>query len=172
MAEIINSSISLCYQLSQSSKEISNYIANQEIKGRIIPKEENMYIGSYNYSMGIEITDADIVSTELTNILSIEKDYITKGMQTITRYKSMKLFKKNQLNLFNMFLLRFYLADKKFESMGNVFSQIISSRVSKHDFYLLNNLLMEMDSEIDNSHEHKLLIYGVAILISDYFNSQ
>lgn len=72
------------------------------------------------------------------------KDYANLGLQIITRYKSMKMFKPHQLNFFNINLLRFYLADDKFESIGNIFSQILYSRVAGQDFYLLNNLILEL----------------------------
>ena len=67
--------------------------------------------------MGLEITDADVIATEMTDLLEKEKDFIARGIQIITRYKSMKLFKVNEINFMNMYLLKFCLLDDKFESI-------------------------------------------------------
>ena len=91
------------------------------------------------------------------------------GMQTITRYKSMKIFRKNQASYLNIFLLRYYLMDNKFASIGNVFAEIVKSKI--HDFYMLNNFIKEIESENEQTGEQKMLIYGVSTLLADYFRS-
>lgn len=103
---------------------------NFEIKGRMIPRENDIYIGSRNYAMGIEITDLDVIWTEMSELMDRKKDFVTRGLQTITRYKSMKLFKKHEVSFFNVYLLRFYLADEKFGSIGNIFNEIIRLKIS------------------------------------------
>jgi hypothetical protein len=45
-----------------------------------------------NYS---EITDSDLVVTGMSNIIEHKKDYINKGIQIITRYKTSGMFKEN-----------------------------------------------------------------------------
>ena len=92
-------------------------------------------------------------------------------MQTITRYKSMKIFKQHQLSFFNVYLLRFYLVDQKFAAIGTVFAQIINLRIKNFDFFLLNNLINEIKNEVDDSTEYKLYIYSVATMIADYFKN-
>lgn len=105
------------------------------------------------------------------NLVEQKKDFISRGMQIITRYKSMKLFRKNELSFFNTYLLRYYLADNKIGSMGNIFSQIINSKITRLDFYMLNNLIKELKDEMGSAHEHRVLIYGIAIVVADYFKS-
>lgn len=80
--------------------------------------------------MGLEITDLDVLWTEMNELIDRNKDFITRGLQTITRYKSMKLFKKHEVNFFNIYLLRFYLADDKFSSIGNIFNEIIRLKIA------------------------------------------
>ena len=41
--------------------------------------------------MGLEITDLDVLWTEMNELIDRNKDFITRGLKTITRYKSMKL---------------------------------------------------------------------------------
>lgn len=128
-----------------------------------------MYIGSTNYTKGIEVTDVDIVWTEMRELLEKQKDFITMGMQTITRYKSMKIFKKNQASYLNIYLLRYYLMDNKFGLIGNVFSEIVKTKI--HDFYLLNSFIQEIQMESEQTDEQKMVIYGVSTLLADYFRS-
>lgn len=66
-----------------------------EIKGRMIPSESPVYIGSRNYTIGVEITDLDVIWTEMNELMERKKDFVTRGLQTITRYKSLKIFKKH-----------------------------------------------------------------------------
>lgn len=54
-----------------------------------------MYIGSRNYSMGIDIVETDVIWTEMNELMDKKKDFVTRGLQTITRYKSMKIFRKH-----------------------------------------------------------------------------
>lgn len=61
--------------------------------------------------MGLNVTDLDVLWTEMNDLMERKKDYVTRGLQTITRYKSLKVFKKHEINFFNIYLLRFYLAD-------------------------------------------------------------
>ena len=68
------------------------------------------YLGRYDYK---DVTDADIVMTETTELLSRRKDLITKGIQLITRYKSTGLFKENEVNFLNIYLIRFHLTEGK-----------------------------------------------------------
>ena len=42
-------------------------------------------------------------------------------MQVITRYKSMKIFKNNEMNYMNMYLLKFCLLDDKFDSIFEIY---------------------------------------------------
>ena len=58
----------------------------------------------------MEITDADLVATGINYILKHKKDYIQKGIQIISRYKDLKIFRENQINFLNIYLIRFYLA--------------------------------------------------------------
>lgn len=88
-----------------------------QAKPKEIEVSVQTYIGSRNYPLGVEITDIDILYTELTELVRRKKDYITRGQQTITRYKSMGMFKKNQTTFFNIYLLRFYLVDGKFSAV-------------------------------------------------------
>lgn len=66
----------------------------------------------------------------MTELIEKKKDFVTRGLQTITRYKSMKLFKKHEVSFFNVYLLRFYLADEKFVSIGSIFNEIIKLKIS------------------------------------------
>ena len=52
-----------------------------------------------------------MVVTGTTELISKRKDYISKGIQLITRFKSSGLFRENQTNFLNIYLIRFYLAD-------------------------------------------------------------
>ena len=54
--------------------------------------------------------------------------------------------------------------------MGNVFPQIITSRI--HDPYLLNNLVNELQGQLPQAPDHQLIVHGISVLIADYFNSQ
>lgn len=45
--------------------------------------------------MGVEITDLDVIWTEMNQLIERKKDFVTRGLQAITRYKSMKIFKKH-----------------------------------------------------------------------------
>lgn len=65
------------------------------MKGRLIPILEPLYVGSTNYAMGLEITESDVIETSMNELLDKQKDFITRGIQIITRYKSMKIFKKH-----------------------------------------------------------------------------
>lgn len=104
-----------------------------------------MYIGSRNYSMGIDIVETDVIWTEMNELMDKKKDFVTRGLQTITRYKSMKIFRKHEVSFFNIYLLRFYLADEKFSSIGNIFNEIIKLKISEYDFYSLNHLIDELE---------------------------
>lgn len=66
----------------------------------------------------------------MNELIDRNRDFITRGLQTITRYKSMKIFKKHEVNFFNVYLLRFYLADDKFGSIGNIFNEIIKLKIA------------------------------------------
>lgn len=81
----------------------------------------------------------------------------------------MKLFKKHEVSFFNVYLLRFYLADEKFVSIGSIFNEIIKLKISEYDFYSLNYLIEELEKESENAFEHKILIHSLAVLIADYF---
>ena len=50
--------------------------------------QEN-YLGRYDYD---DVTDADIVMTEITDLLKQRKDLMVKGAQLIARYKNSGLF--------------------------------------------------------------------------------
>lgn len=91
--ELVNGVIGYSYQLSQAAPRIKQLLSQQEVKGRLIPIQEEFYIGSRNYSMGLEITDVDVIFTEMTELIEKQKDYITRGMQVLTRYKSLKTLK-------------------------------------------------------------------------------
>lgn len=80
--------------------------------------------------MGLEITDLDVIWTEMNHLMDQKKDYVTRGLQIISRYKGLKIFKKHQLSFFNIFLLRFYMADEKFASIGGIFNQIIKLKIN------------------------------------------
>lgn len=49
--------------------------------------------------------------TGISSIISRRKDFVSKGIQIITRYKTSGLFKENQINFLNIYLIRFYLAE-------------------------------------------------------------
>lgn len=61
----------------------------------------------------MDITDADLVATGINYILKHRKDYIQKGIQIVSRYKELRIFKENQINFLNIYLIRFYLAEGK-----------------------------------------------------------
>lgn len=67
----------------------------------------NNYLGRYDYG---DVTDGDIVMTEASQLLKMKKDMIVKGIQIITRYKILGLFKENQVNFLNIYLIRFHIA--------------------------------------------------------------
>ena len=48
------------------------------------------------------------------DLLDKRKDFLTRGMQVITRYKSMKIFRKHEINFLNVYLIKFFLLDDKF----------------------------------------------------------
>ena len=68
--------------------------------------QEN-YLGRYDYD---DVTDADIVMTEITELLGQRKDLMVKGAQLVARYKNSGLFKQNEINFLNIYLIRFHLA--------------------------------------------------------------
>lgn len=43
--------------------------------------------------MGLEITDLDVIWTEMNDLMDRKKDYVTRGLQIISRYKGLKIFK-------------------------------------------------------------------------------
>lgn len=94
--------------------------------------------------MGVEITDIDILFTELNELIKKKKDYISRGQQTIHRYKSMGMFKKNQTTFFNIYLLRFYLVDGKFSAVEGIFREVVKGKIGSNDFYTVNWLIGEM----------------------------
>jgi hypothetical protein len=49
-------------------------------------------IGKLNFA---DITDTDLVMTGMSHIVLHKKDYVNKGIQIITRYKTERLFKEN-----------------------------------------------------------------------------
>ncbi len=59
----------------------------------------------------MDITDADLVATGISYILQHKGDYIQKGIQIVERYKQLGLFRENQVNFLNIYLIRFYLAE-------------------------------------------------------------
>ena len=79
-----------------------------ELKGKVVDLSLEHYLGRYNYG---DATDADMVITGTTELINRRKDYISKGIQLITRFKNLGLFKENQMNFLNIFLIRLYLAD-------------------------------------------------------------
>ena len=52
----------------------------------------------------------------MNDLIDKRKDYVTKGSQNISRYKAMKLFRKNELIFLNAYLMRFYIADEKYSA--------------------------------------------------------
>lgn len=74
-----------------------------------------------------------------------KKDFVMHGLQTITRYKSLRIFRRHQVNFLNIYLLRFYLADEKFQSIGNIFNEIIRLKINEYDIYSLNYLIEELE---------------------------
>lgn len=49
-------------------------------------------VGKLNFA---DITDADLVMTGMNHIVTHKKDFVNKGIQIITRYKTERLFKEN-----------------------------------------------------------------------------
>lgn len=68
-AQLINSAISLSYKLCRAPKEIEPILGSMEVRGRLIPTENALYIGSRNYAIGVDITDLDVIWTEMTELM-------------------------------------------------------------------------------------------------------
>jgi hypothetical protein len=61
-----------------------------DLQGKLIDLSVEHYLGRYNF---MEATDADMVMTGTTELIKRRKDYISKGIQLITRFKNAGLFK-------------------------------------------------------------------------------
>lgn len=126
-----------------------------------------------------------MVVTGTKEVLSRRKDYISKGIQLITRYKSSGLFRDNQINFLNIYLIRFYIADSMVSFMqldlqqlptyiikywrSKLIAAITSSLIVYHSNL---ELFHEIQSEMHKvDPQSRKLIYGVASLICDYFES-
>jgi len=79
-----------------------------------------------------------MVMTGTTNMINRRKDYISKGIQVITRYKTSGLFKINEINFLNIYLIRFYLADGKFSSIIYIYNEILKVEVNRCNYFLIN----------------------------------
>lgn len=62
-AQLINTTIGFSYRLCKAEKEIAPILNSMDVKGKLIPIENQLYIGSRNYAMGINITDLDVIWT-------------------------------------------------------------------------------------------------------------
>lgn len=71
-------------------------------------------IGKINYG---EMSDGDLVMSGMTFLVEHKKDFITRGIQIISRYKNIGLFRENEINLLNIYLIRFYLAEGTFHQI-------------------------------------------------------
>ena len=103
VAEWLNGLLSYLHRLASTPLEILDGLTGKEVD-----LSTEHYLGRYNYS---DVTDADMVMTGTKEVLSRRKDYISKGIQLVTRYKSSGLFRDNQTNFLNIYLIRFYIAD-------------------------------------------------------------
>jgi len=79
-----------------------------------------------------------MIVTGMTNLIKHRKDYISKGIQLITRYKSSGLFRANQINFLNIYLIRFYLADGKFASIISIYNEILKIEINRCNYFLIN----------------------------------
>lgn len=95
-AELINTSINLSYNLAKSTDKVSDYLSTLPASTQKLTLCPQVYIGSKNYPINTEITDLDILSFELEELIARKKDYVTRGQQTVTRYKSMNMFGRHQ----------------------------------------------------------------------------
>ena len=97
----------------------------------------NNYLGRYDYG---DVTDADIVMTETSELVKRKKDLIVKGIQIITRYKILKLFKENQVNFLNIYLIRFHIAEGKFAAITEIYNQILKVEAGRCNYFLINGM--------------------------------
>ena len=61
--QLVNGAIDFAYRLSTTHRTLQTLLNREEIKGRLIPTQEEVYVGSRNYTPGLEVTDVDIVWT-------------------------------------------------------------------------------------------------------------
>jgi hypothetical protein len=84
VAEWINGLLSYLHRLAVASPNLI-----EGLQGNVVDLSTEHYLGKYNYG---EVTDADMVMTGVTELLGRRKDYTSKGIQLITRFKSGELF--------------------------------------------------------------------------------
>lgn len=70
-----------------------------------------------------------------------KKDYISKGMQNISRYKAMKMFRKNETLFLNTYLMKFYIVDEKYGSADAISKILAVKKLRNHDYYYLNGII-------------------------------
>ena len=80
------------------------------IEGKEIEEKAEVYLGRINFEEAY-IGQLDIIYSGLKKLIDHRKDFITKGIQLITRYKSASIFGENERNFLNIYLIRFYIAD-------------------------------------------------------------
>lgn len=111
LCELLNELITYLFALSKIAEQILD--EERSLGGRELTNLAEDYVGLVVYKDD-EIAETDVVYTFLQHLISIKKDHLTKGIQLITRYKTMNLFHSNELLFLNSYLLRFYLLDSTF----------------------------------------------------------
>ena len=61
---------------------------------RLVEERVERYVGLVSYR-GEDVGEIDIVFTFISDIIHHKRDYLTKAIQLITRYKTMNIFKQN-----------------------------------------------------------------------------
>jgi hypothetical protein len=109
VAEWLNGLLSYLHRLATVKGEIL-----EGLGGQLQHLTRENYLGRYDYG---DVTDADIVSTEMTDLIKRRRDLVTKGIQLIVRYKCSGMFHDNEINFLNIYLIRFHIAEGILDAM-------------------------------------------------------